>query len=174
MVHSQGMVSFAQEQVLGVYDVNAPTRTATVMTRDSSQSDRDILDQLNIDDYEIGEEVMITSEEWAKIQAEQERKKKERLEKEETPTQELESPSTVIEQVKVSAAEPNSDEKKNVNARIDKNEKTQATRSQRTSESNSTRTTSKAKRKKRKIKRFKPKKRKRFRWKMKRGKCYSF
>lgn len=63
--------SFAQT-VLETYDVHEDKQT-TVILRDSMESDEEILNQLDLDDYAVGEEVYITAEMWAKIQKEQEK-----------------------------------------------------------------------------------------------------
>lgn len=64
--------SFAQKTI-ETYDINEDKQT-TVILRDSSKSDKDILSELDLDDYTVGEEVYITAEMWKKMQPEKEPK----------------------------------------------------------------------------------------------------
>jgi hypothetical protein len=66
------MVSSFAQTVLETYDVNDDKQT-TVIVRDSVESDRDILDKLDLDDYTVGEEVFITDEMWTTMQKKQEK-----------------------------------------------------------------------------------------------------
>lgn len=63
------VLAFSQE-VIETYDINKDKQT-TVIVRDSVESDKDILDQLDLDDYTVGEEVYITAEMWKEIQEQQ-------------------------------------------------------------------------------------------------------
>lgn len=66
------MVSSFAQTVLETYDVTDDKQT-TIILRDSVESDRDILDQLDLDDYAVGEQVFITDEMWAAMQKKQEK-----------------------------------------------------------------------------------------------------